>query len=304
MDANGFRKDRIDRDSGDGFHRHPGSDRGATSLLESRRRILLVADEAFRADDLLTELSHRGFRGSPRSLSVLVITPSLPGSALGQAANDIDGAVLDAYSRLEMVLDELHRAGVPAAGMVGDDDPVVALGDGLRLFEADDVVVIGHVDDDAGWAERHLLERLETNFEEEFSALLVERPVETGVAPETVETRSSRELTGVTPTGSRSRREALAGIVFGLAGTVGLGFLVVGAADSVAPATGDIAGPVAALILITIVAFLLNIAAAVALIFTLGLDYRGVWQRVIARSAIALTASCLIASALIWAMFL
>ena len=289
-----------------------GNPRGSAVRLDDldddmRKRVLLVADEAFHVDDFLAELRHRGYLGSPRRLSVLVITPALPGSALGRAANDIDGAVVDAYSRLDTILAELRGVGIPTAGMVGDDDPVVALGDGLRLFDADDVVVIGHVEHDADWAERNLWERLETSFEEEISALLVERPEDGTAVPETVETRTSIPAEGDTARGSttpESRVEAVIGILTGLSGTIALGFLVVGAADSAAPAEGDIAGPIAAMILITVGAFLFNLAAAVALLFSIGLDYRGFWQRFIARTTIALTLSCLVASALVWAIFL
>lgn len=301
MEADGPRYSR----NGNGAHGIHGSSDGATALLESRRRILLIADEVLRAEEFLAEVRHRGFLGSPRRLSVLVITPSLPGSALGQAASDIDEAVVDAYSRLDEILGELHRVGVPAAGMVGDDDPVVALGDGLRLFDADDVVVIGHIERDAGWAERDLWERIETNFDEEIAALLVERPEASGGLPGVVETRTSLDVEEEEASlPSRVASEAVAAIFTGLSGTILLGFLVVGAADSMDLIQGDLPGPIAAMILITIAAFLFNLAAIVALTFSLALDYRGFGQRLIARSTIALTIFCLIASALVWAIFL
>ena len=301
MEADGPRNSH-DRNGPNGID---GSGGGATALLESRRRILLIADEAIRAEEFLAEMRHRGFLGSPRRLSVLVITPSLPGSALGQAASDIDEAVVDAYSRLDGILGELHRVGVPAAGMVGDDDPVVALGDGLRLFDADDVVVIGHIERDAGWPERDLWERIETSFDEEVAALLVERPEASGAIPEVVETRTNSDVgEGEASPTSGATPEALAALFTGLSGTILLGFLVVGAADSLDLPQGDIPGPIAAMILITIATFLFNLAAIVALTFSLALDYRGFGQRLIARSTIGLTISCLIASALVWAIFL
>jgi hypothetical protein len=73
---------------------------------------------------------------------------------------DIDREIDEARRRLERSLHWARRQGLVVRGRVGDPDPVVAIEDELRDFGADEVVVVTHPDERAGWQERTELDRL------------------------------------------------------------------------------------------------------------------------------------------------
>jgi hypothetical protein len=102
--------------------------------------VLVIATDA--ADDvgLVDELSG----GRPADeLEVAVVAPAVEDSAVRQAIGDLDPAKERARQRLEGHLDELRRHGVPAVGILGDSDPVLAEEDALRRFPADEVIHLG-----------------------------------------------------------------------------------------------------------------------------------------------------------------
>ena len=65
----------------------------------------------------------------------------------------------EAKERLEVSLEELRRRGIPASGVVGDADPVLAALEALREAPADEVVIFEHAPDQARWFDSGLFEQ-------------------------------------------------------------------------------------------------------------------------------------------------
>ncbi len=128
-------------------HRH-GAPRGA-------RHVLIVANEELAGGELREHLL--GARGE--QMQVDVLAPVLA-SRLHQGLSDIDQELAQARERLERSLAWVRAQGIDARGEVGDPDPTVALEDELRDFGADEVIVVTHPRERAGWQERGELERL------------------------------------------------------------------------------------------------------------------------------------------------
>jgi hypothetical protein len=128
----------------------------AEPTLRPPVRILVIATDELAGPELLEEFRHR-LRDV--EAEVMVIAPAVEKTVFHHALGDVDTAVMEAGQRLETSLDELRRAGVPALGEIGDSDPVVAAGDALRVFAADEVLIIAHADDQARWFEDGLFER-------------------------------------------------------------------------------------------------------------------------------------------------
>jgi hypothetical protein len=258
------------------------------------RRILVVADERFSGGAFADELRSHLVSASEQ-VEVFVIAPSLAGSAIEHEMADVDGPRAEAAERLEWILGELREVGIEAAGEVGDADPTVAVGDGLREFPADEIVVIGHADDEGRtYAEKNLWNRLKRDFSQPMTAIMVAEPAGEDAPGEVVSIEhesSNHHLDEDEFLLSRNfpplRRRDIAGILVGILGTITLGLIAVaaGLADD-----GDIQGASAAVLLIAIGSFLLNVAHVVGLVFFQSVRYDGVWEKFLARSSMAYTA--------------
>ncbi|HEY6551000.1 MAG TPA: hypothetical protein VIY71_07370 [Solirubrobacterales bacterium] len=128
----------------------------AEPILRPPARILVLATDELAGPELIEEFRRRL---SNVEAEVMVIAPAVEKTVFHHALGDVDTAVMEAGRRLETSLDELRRAGVPALGEVGDSDPIVAAEDALRLFVADEVLIVAHADDQARWFEDGLFER-------------------------------------------------------------------------------------------------------------------------------------------------
>jgi len=95
--------------------------------------------------------------------NVAVIAPRLPGW-LDWLMSDTDKATAEADERLDTVLSQLERAGAPARGEVGADDPLVAFEDAVRKFAPDHILIALRPEDRAGWQERGLLDQVLERF--------------------------------------------------------------------------------------------------------------------------------------------
>ena len=94
-------------------------------------------------------------------------------------ASDIDRPRAEAKLRLDRVLSQLRRAGVAAAGAVGDDTPSTTIGDGLLRFDPDHVVFALRSREYVGWQERGLTDVIEDEIRVPLTAFAVagaERP--------------------------------------------------------------------------------------------------------------------------------
>ena len=119
------------------------------------RWVLVIANETADGPVLRQELLVRARRGP---IQVFVVCPAL-NSRLRHWLSDEDGARTQAERRLADSLSALAREGIVSDGVVGDADPVVALGDGLRMFAADEVIVSTHPPGRSNWLERDVVNR-------------------------------------------------------------------------------------------------------------------------------------------------
>lgn len=95
---------------------------------------------------------------------VLIVCPAL-NSRLAHWVSDVDGAVAAARERLRTALGLLADAGVSAGGEIGDADPLVAIGDALARFPADELMVSTHPPGHSHWLEKNLIERARERFD-------------------------------------------------------------------------------------------------------------------------------------------
>jgi hypothetical protein len=126
----------------------------------AHRRLLLVAFERVSATRLAAILE-----GEPRaSTAVLVVTPGPDRTWLRYWASDDDEGIEHARTVEEATLDALRHECVPAAGHVGSGDPLTAIEDALRFFDADRIVIAMHAGRERHYPERDLGAEVERRF--------------------------------------------------------------------------------------------------------------------------------------------
>jgi hypothetical protein len=103
---------------------------------DGTRRILVVADDSSEPDALRAEILRRT---DGLDAEVLVVTPGLDRGDHFDAAAETARA--EASRRADDLAAALADSGVTAWGAVGDADPMRALREALRGFEADEIVV-------------------------------------------------------------------------------------------------------------------------------------------------------------------
>jgi hypothetical protein len=118
--------------------------------------VLILANEAIGDEMLLREIRHH-IEG--RRSEVKVMAPTLVKSGLDVLTGDVDDERADASRRVEASIAALEGSGIQASGTVGEADPNVALEDGLRVFPADEVVIVAHPRERAAWAEHDVVEQ-------------------------------------------------------------------------------------------------------------------------------------------------
>ena len=116
---------------------------------------LAVANRTASGDELLEALKQKvqaqEASSDDRERLVLVVVPQEGGD--GQASRR-------ARTRLKLVLDRLHQAGVYAAGMIGDPDPYTAILNALQSFRVDDIVISTFAETKSGWLRADLIDRV------------------------------------------------------------------------------------------------------------------------------------------------
>lgn len=265
-------------------------------------RVLVVADEMFHGSDFLDEL--RSHMKSPEArVEIFVVTPALAESGLHHEMADFDSAIREAGHRLDGILKELKSSGINAIGHVGDGDPVTAVGDGLREFPADELVIVSHPESQRSYAEKDLWDRLTLDFRLPISNIEVTRPGTEGggrairVRHEPAKDHTVEEEVRATRNFPPLQPRDTAGIIVGLIGTFFLGLIAVLAN---AGEEGPIQGRGAAIILIAIGSFLLNAGHTVGLLFFQSVRYTGIWERFMSRLALLFTLVGLAASLILW----
>lgn len=114
---------------------------------------LAVANRTASGDELLQRCKDKveGETSKERGRLFIVVIPQEGGD--GQAARR-------ARTRLKLVLDRLHAAGILAAGMIGDPDPFTATMNALQYFRVDDIVISTLPETKSGWMRADLIERV------------------------------------------------------------------------------------------------------------------------------------------------
>jgi hypothetical protein len=132
---------------------------------------LAVANRTASGDELLDVLKAKAQAEAQkeRGRLFIVVVPQEGGE--GHAARR-------ARTRLKLVLDRLHHAGLFAAGMIGDPDPYTATMNALQYFHVDDIVISTFAETKSGWLRADLIARVRNA-----SRMPVEHVVHRDVAP-------------------------------------------------------------------------------------------------------------------------
>ena len=128
---------------------------------DGMHRILVVANETLSGRALRAEISGRRSAGETE---LRIVCPAL-NTKIKHWTNEEDQARADAQRRLEGLLTSLRSEGVDARGDIGDDDPVQAMEDALRLFPADEVMISTHPPGRSNWLEHDVVERARKRFD-------------------------------------------------------------------------------------------------------------------------------------------
>jgi hypothetical protein len=123
---------------------------------DGAHRVLILANEVIGDEALVRELlRHTG----GREAEAVIVAPALVQSPLDLAAGDVDEEIEEARRRLDASIAALQRNGIKASGTVGDADPNLALEDAMRLFPADDVIMVVHPGERRTWLEQNVVEQ-------------------------------------------------------------------------------------------------------------------------------------------------
>jgi hypothetical protein len=148
---------------------------------DGTKRILVVANETLSGGALRDEIEHRA---EGDDTEVFVVCPAL-NTKLKHWASDEDAARAKAHARLQAMLDALDRDGFKATGDIGDDDPVQAIEDGLRVFGADEVIVSTHPPGRSNWLERDVVRRARERLDVPITHVVVDLERDPGLSPPT-----------------------------------------------------------------------------------------------------------------------
>ena len=125
------------------------------------RRILVLANETVGGERLREVIRERA-EGYEHS-RVHVVAPAL-NSPVRHWASDEDPARRAAEERLQESLARLREGGIDASGRIGDGEPLQALEDSLRLFDADEIVISTHPEGRSHWLEKGVVQQARARF--------------------------------------------------------------------------------------------------------------------------------------------
>jgi hypothetical protein len=124
------------------------------------RRCLIVANRTLAGPDLIAEVLARSAR-EPYEFHVVV-----PATRDSGGIGWTEGRAL-AYARrsLDDALDRFRDAGIAVSGEVGDESPVLAVGDVMRREHVDEIIVSTLPPGVSRWLKRDLPHRLEREYD-------------------------------------------------------------------------------------------------------------------------------------------
>lgn len=243
-------------------------------------KALVVANHAVVGEPLRAALLKQL---GPGISSIFVVAPPLVESAFEHYMGDVDKAIPGARERLRETLEYLRESGLEADGEVGDADPIQAISDEIEKFHPDQVLIVGHRDEDGAFAEQGLLEQAQRDLSIPVTELFVE--VE-GRSPHVLEVErtepgASRDR-GWRPSGNLPPLTGLnvIGILVAIVGTLLLGIL---AAACFGGGSDHEDWVCAARTLIALAFALLNLAHVVGLLLFQSVRYEGIFSRFFAR---------------------
>ncbi len=265
-------------------------------------KVLVVADERFHGEALVEEIQ-RYVEGRATRAEVFVVAPAVIESTIEDELGGVDSAIRQASQRLEWLLGELKSVGIEATGQVGDQDPVVAAGDGLREFDADELVVVAHARGERTPAEKGLWTKLEADTTVSLAEISVHvdesgvgEVIETEEVParEVTETERIQETSSFPPMAVRD----IVGVLVAFLGTIAIGLIAV---ESALDQDRGIDGVTAAILIIAIPTFLINAAYISSLLIFKSVGYSGVWFKFFERVSMIWTLGGIALSLLFWA---
>ena len=129
----------------------------------------MVATASVPAADLRASVyAHAG-----DDAEMLVVAPASGISRLDWLTNAEDDARTDAAERADELAEATPTDDVESR--VGDSDPVKAIEDALRTFQADELIVVTLPDEDAGWLEKGSAETALDRFSLPVTHVVVEK---------------------------------------------------------------------------------------------------------------------------------
>ena len=158
--------------------RGPTPEREQVALLGSpdERRVLVVANETVRGEELLSTISTLALT---EQTQFLVVCPAL-NSRLKTFTSDEDPAREAAQARLDVTLARLSSVGIAARGEVGDGDPLVAVDDAVRTFGPNEIVISTHPPGRSNWLERGIVESVRARYDVPVTHVVVDLAAEAG----------------------------------------------------------------------------------------------------------------------------
>ena len=132
-------------------------------------RVLLVVDESCPSPSLCASVRQQS---AQEPIDALVIAPA-HGSAASQWYVDEDAARADATQRLRGCVTCLADAGIPAKGRLADPDPVLAIGDALHDFPADEILIVTAPQRPSTWLRKSVIDRARRHFRQPVKHLVV-----------------------------------------------------------------------------------------------------------------------------------
>jgi len=158
--------------------RGPTPDREHVASLggPDERRVLVVANETVRGEELLSTISTLALT---ERTQFLVVCPAL-NSRLKTFTSDEDPAREAAQARLDVTLARLRSVGIEAQGEVGDGDPLVAVDDAMRTFGPNEIVISTHPPGRSNWLERGIVESVRARYDVPVTHVVVDLATDDG----------------------------------------------------------------------------------------------------------------------------
>jgi GABA permease len=126
-----------------------------------KRRILIVANHTATSSALISELCIYAKRGP---VDFHLVVPAL-NSHLRHWLSDTDDAVSAARRRAADAQTVLSSHGLPITVEIGDSVPLLAIGDALSQFAADEIVISTPPPNRLHWLEHNLVELARSDFD-------------------------------------------------------------------------------------------------------------------------------------------